>query len=140
MIRLRKHFLKETRRGDIVMAVLAALQKERYGEQLRKAMKEKGMSVGAFTLYPLLRRLERQELLENEWRVENDRPKRFYRLSPHGSRFLAAMLPAWRANNACVEAFCAEGKHAPIGQGRPEQSHVIAPRRGASKGTEHASA
>ena len=71
----------ELRRGSLVLAVLAALRSERYGYTLRKALSDNGLEVDENTLYPLLRRLETQGLLESEWREENKRNKRFYRLS-----------------------------------------------------------
>ena len=40
------------------------------------------MEIDEGTLYPLLRRLESQGLLVSEWREEDKRNKRFYRLSP----------------------------------------------------------
>ena len=48
------------------------------------------------TLYPLLRRLESQGLLVSEWREEEKRKKRFYRLSPNGELMLKRLLDEWR--------------------------------------------
>ena len=72
----------ELRRGCLILAVLAQLRAEHYGYTLRKALADQGMAMDEGTLYPLLRRLETQGLLESEWREENKRNKRFYRLSP----------------------------------------------------------
>ncbi len=74
----------ELRRGCLILAVLAELRAERYGYTLRKALAEQGMEIDEGTLYPLLRRLESQGLLVSEWREEDKRNKRFYRLSPEG--------------------------------------------------------
>lgn len=92
----------ELRRGTLVLAVLATLRSERYGYRLRKALGESGLEVDENTLYPLLRRLETQGLLASEWREENKRNKRFYRLSPEGEQMLLRLLAEWRKIHAAV--------------------------------------
>ena len=86
----------ELRRGCLVVAVLAQLRVERYGYTLRKALAETGLDIEEGTLYPLLRRLESQGLLVSEWREENKRKKRFYRLSSAGEIVLQQLLDEWR--------------------------------------------
>ena len=92
----------ELRRGCVPLAVLAELRSERYGYTLRKALAEKGMAVDEGTLYPLLRRLETQGLLASEWREEDKRNKRFYRLSSGGEQMFGQLLEEWRAINASI--------------------------------------
>jgi len=87
----------ELRRGCLVLAVLAELRTEQYGYTLRKALLDRGLAIDEGTLYPLLRRLEGQGLLVSEWREENKRNKRFYRLSAAGSEILARLTAEWRA-------------------------------------------
>lgn len=82
----------ELRRGAVVIAVLARLRTEHYGYELRKSLSERGMDIEESTLYPLLRRLETQGLLDSEWREEDKRNKRFYRLAPEGQVILARLL------------------------------------------------
>ena len=89
----------ELRRGCLVLAVLAQLRVEHYGYTLRKALAESGLEIEESTLYPLLRRLESQGLLTSEWREEDRRNKRFYRLSPEGNRLLALLLAEWTGIN-----------------------------------------
>jgi PadR family transcriptional regulator, regulatory protein PadR len=86
----------ELRRGSLVLAVLAALRKEQYGYTLRKTLSEQGMAIDEGTLYPLLRRLESQGLLVSEWREEEKRNKRFYRLSAEGKVILKQLLAEWQ--------------------------------------------
>jgi PadR family transcriptional regulator, regulatory protein PadR len=93
----------ELRRGCLTLAVLAQLRKEHYGYTLRKALAERGLAIDESTLYPLLRRLETQGLLVSEWREEDKRNKRFYRLSPEGERMLGMLLSEWNAINTSVE-------------------------------------
>src|ERR1700730_13458731 len=93
----------ELRRGCLVVAVLAQLKSEQYGYTLRKALSDDGLMIDESTLYPLLRRLESQGLLVSEWREENKRNKRFYRLSPTGARVLEQLLEEWRRINTSLE-------------------------------------
>jgi len=93
----------ELRRGCLVVAVLAALRTEQYGYTLRKALAEHGMAIDEGTLYPLLRRLESQGLLVSEWREEEKRNKRFYRLSHDGKLILKQLLAEWQQLNASLK-------------------------------------
>ncbi|HTX77160.1 MAG TPA: PadR family transcriptional regulator [Terracidiphilus sp.] len=92
----------ELRRGCLTLAVLAQLRQEHYGYTLRKALTERGLAIDESTLYPLLRRLETQGLLASQWREEDKRNKRFYRLSPEGDRMLGQLLEEWTAINTAV--------------------------------------
>jgi len=93
----------ELRRGCLVVAVLAQLREEHYGYTLRKALADKGLAIEESTLYPLLRRLETQGLLTSQWREEDKRNKRFYRLSPAGEATLTQLLAEWRGLNTSLE-------------------------------------
>jgi PadR family transcriptional regulator, regulatory protein PadR len=93
----------ELRRGSLVLAVLACLRTERYGYTLRQALAADGLEMEESTLYPLLRRLESQGLLLSEWREEDRRNKRFYRLSPAGSEMLDALIAEWRRIGASLD-------------------------------------
>ena len=92
----------ELRRGCLALAVLAQLRQEHYGYTLRKALAERGLAIEESTLYPLLRRLESQGLLASEWREEEKRNKRFYRLNTDGEQMFARLLGEWQAINASV--------------------------------------
>src|SRR5271156_2792711 len=93
----------ELRRGCLVLAVLAALRTEQYGYTLRKSLAEQGMEIDEGTLYPLLRRLETQGLLVSQWREEEKRNKRFYRLSPDGKLILKQLLIEWKSIHTSLE-------------------------------------
>lgn len=93
----------ELRRGSLVLAVLACLRTERYGYTLRQALAADGLEMEESTLYPLLRRLESQGLLDSEWREEEKRKKRFYRLSAGGASMLDALTDEWRGINASLD-------------------------------------
>jgi len=97
----------ELRRGCLVVAVLAQLRTELYGYALRKSLTDQGLAIDENTLYPLLRRLESQGLLVSQWREEEKRNKRFYRLSPVGETVLASLLDEWREMNSALERILA---------------------------------
>jgi PadR family transcriptional regulator len=92
----------ELRRGGLVLAVLGQLRTEHYGYTLRKALAARDLAVDEGTLYPLLRRLEHQGLLQSEWREEDKRQKRFYRLSPAGLRIVDQLAAEWQALNRSI--------------------------------------
>jgi PadR family transcriptional regulator, regulatory protein PadR len=98
----------ELRRGSLTLAVLGHLQTEHYGYTLRKALLDQGLDIDEGTLYPLLRRLEAQGLLVSQWREQNKRSKRFYRLSPEGRRIRKRLLEEWRAINASLDRILEE--------------------------------
>jgi len=93
---LFENLRNELRRGSLVLAVLAQLRAEQYGYTLRKCLADHGMAIDEGTLYPLLRRLEAQGLLVSEWREEEKRNKRFYKLSPDGEEMLEQLLAEWK--------------------------------------------
>ena len=93
----------ELRRGSLTLGVLARMRQEHYGYTLRQALAEDGLEMEESTLYPLLRRLEAQGLLVSEWRDEDRRKKRFYRLSPAGEALLARLLQEWRRISASLD-------------------------------------
>ena len=93
----------ELRRGSLVLAVLGQLRAEHYGYSLRTALAATGVEIDEGALYPMLRRLEAQGLLTSEWREEEKRNKRFYRLSALGSETLGRLVAEWRALNRSLD-------------------------------------
>lgn len=87
----------ELRRGVIVLAVLSQLRHAQYGYSLRQAVAGRGMPIEEGTLYPLLRRLEKQGLLASEWRIEEGPPRRYYRLNRAGEALLAELTDSWNS-------------------------------------------
>jgi PadR family transcriptional regulator PadR len=93
-----EHYQKlklELRRGVLILAVLSELTDEHYGYSLRKKLMSKGLEIDESTLYPLIRRLEKQQLLTSEWREEDNRKKRFYILSETGKSVLDKLTNDW---------------------------------------------
>ena len=89
--------LQELRRGTVVLACLATLEHPRYGYALLETLDAAGFAVDGNTLYPLLRRLEKQGLLTSEWNTDEARPRKFYRTSDAGIRLLHTLTTEWAA-------------------------------------------
>lgn len=93
---LVQNMLLELRRGVLSVAVLSQLGREEYGYSLLKALSEKGMEIDQSTLYPLLRRLEAQGLLQSDWRIVDEaRPRRYYVISTQGRAVLKKLKEEW---------------------------------------------
>jgi PadR family transcriptional regulator, regulatory protein PadR len=92
---LLQNTMLELRRGVIVMAVLNQLGEEQYGYSLLKLLAEQGLELDQGTLYPLLRRLESQGLLQSVWRLEEARPRRYYVISDAGREMLPRLKEEW---------------------------------------------
>ena len=88
--------ISEIRRGTLVLSVLSQLGEEQYGYSLMQVLTAQGMEIDQGTLYPLLRRLEKQGLLNSDWRVDGPRPRRYYVISPQGEAVLSAITAEWR--------------------------------------------
>ena len=106
----------ELRRGSLIVAVLAELRREQYGYTLRKSLEEHGISMDEGTLYPLLRRLESQGLLASEWREQDKRNKRFYRLSSQGEIILTELLLDWENLSQSLRAILQQSQIGPASE------------------------
>ncbi|MEU3017210.1 MULTISPECIES: PadR family transcriptional regulator [unclassified Nocardiopsis] len=104
--------LQELRRGTVVLACLATLGRPHYGYALLETLEKAGFPVDGNTLYPLLRRLEKQGLLTSEWNTEEARPRKFYQVSPQGRTVLERMSHEWRVLDDAISA---------LGQGEPRE-------------------
>jgi len=89
----------ELRRGVVVLATLSQLRTPRYGYELRQTLADRGLPIEEGTLYPLLRRLETQGLLNSEWKIEDGPPRRYYSLNSDGRRLLEKLTESWQTMN-----------------------------------------
>lgn len=96
--------LQELRRGTVVLACLRLLAEPGYGYGLLEALQSRGFDTDANTLYPLLRRLEKQGHLTSEWNTDEARPRKFYRTSPDGLRLAQALTDDFRAIALAIDA------------------------------------
>ena len=102
---LVQNMLLELRRGVLSIAVLSQLSKEQYGYSLLKALSDQGVEIDQSTLYPLLRRLEAQGLLQSDWRIVDEaRPRRYYVISTQGKTVLSKLKKEWATMVATMQA------------------------------------
>ena len=95
--KMHEKLTQELRRGSLVLAALSQLDEARYGYALIGELSRRGLEIDQGTLYPLLRRLEEQGLLESEWNVEGSRPRRYYQISSAGQELLQLLTEEWQA-------------------------------------------
>lgn len=77
-------FETEMRRGVMQLAVICLLDQEKYGYEIIKNLNDTGLKVEEGTLYPLLRRLEGDELLTSRWETGGPRPRKYYIITDLG--------------------------------------------------------
>lgn len=89
------NLLLELRRGTIILSVLSQLKTSKYGYSLVETLKQKGIQVEPGTLYPLMRRLEKQGLLTSEWETSGSKPRKYYGLSDTGKEVYNILIEEW---------------------------------------------
>ncbi|MGE7781879.1 PadR family transcriptional regulator [Peribacillus sp. NPDC097264] len=89
----------ELRRGALTLAVLSQLRTPQYGYSLVQLLEESGISIDQSTLYPLLRRLEKQELVTSSWDKSESRPRKYYVLSEYGLEIYLKLKKEWIKNS-----------------------------------------
>jgi DNA-binding PadR family transcriptional regulator len=86
----------ELRRGTLVLSVLSQLRTPQYGYSLMEELGSKGIQAEPGTLYPLLRRLEAQRLLESMWKTTGPKPRKYYVLTIEGQDMLTMLSKEWQ--------------------------------------------
>jgi len=105
-------FETEMNRGFLQILVLVALKKKMYGYGMIKAFAELGCVVEENTLYPLLRRLEKNGWISSQWEVSGDRPKKFYLIAEPGVRVRDQALKIWNGQNEILKKMKEANRHA----------------------------
>ena len=100
----------ELKRGTMVLLVLSQLHSYEYGYSLVKKLEEKQLPIEPGTLYPLLRRLEKQKLLISEWDTSASRPRKFYTMSEDGKKVYKQLKKEWRQISRLLETILEEGE------------------------------
>lgn len=125
--------LQELRRGTIVLACLRLLREPGYGYGLLEQLTRHGFATDANTLYPLLRRLEKQGHLISEWSTTQARPRKFYRTSDEGERLADALTLDWAALTTSIASLDDSAESAAT----PDTTDDTSARRGAPTDKEH---
>jgi DNA-binding PadR family transcriptional regulator len=87
----------EFRRGHFTLAVLSQLQAPTYGYLLVQRLENYQFPIDSNTLYPLLRRLEKRDLLVSQWDTTEGKPRKYYVLSEQGKQVLEHLRDNWFA-------------------------------------------
>ena len=95
--------LLELRRGTLGLSVLSQMEEPRYGYALVQSLEDKGVAIDPNTLYPLLRRLEKQGLLCSEWEVGESKPRKYYRRTAFGDQIYCELKSQWELLAAGME-------------------------------------
>ncbi|MCG2829189.1 PadR family transcriptional regulator [Methanothermobacter sp. K4] len=98
-----ERFEKEIRRGAIQLAVVCLLERELYGYEIVKKLKKSGFRVEEGTIYPLLRRLESEGILESKWNTGGGRPRKYYRITDYGKKVRKKWLEFFRTVNQAIK-------------------------------------
>ncbi len=108
MKELETKLAQELRRGVLQIAVLALMRRPTYGYRLLKDLDARGLPAEEGTLYPILRRLEKQGLIGGEWNTDGSRPRKYYRITPEGESTLSTLLHTWQNIHAALSELAAE--------------------------------
>jgi PadR family transcriptional regulator PadR len=120
-----RNAVSQLRKGTLEYCVLALLRNgRRYGFELVRTLSEAdGLMVSEGTIYPLLSRLRRTQLVSTSWQEsEAGPPRRYYELTDAGQRALTDFSDEWARFRDAVDALLAaqgEGNdraHRPIGR------------------------
>jgi|SRR5690554_11313 DNA-binding PadR family transcriptional regulator len=106
------NFISELNRGTYTLCVLSQLTRPQYGYSLLQNLAEKEIPLEANTLYPMLRRLESQGVLESSWDTTESRPRKYYQLSAAGSELYSALKQSWKSQQKTIHALMEEESHA----------------------------
>ena len=100
------NLITELRRGSLTLGVLGCLKQAHYGYALLKNMQQQGIQIEANTLYPLLRRLESQGLLQSDWDTSQSRPRKYYTLSVRGQTAYRELVTEWQKLQSSLNTIC----------------------------------
>jgi len=83
---------------SLILAIL--FHEKKHGYQLALEIEERSKGFFKFnhgTLYPILHKLEKENLIKGTWKQEGPKRKRkYYRLSPKGKRYVMQQLEEWK--------------------------------------------
>ncbi len=101
----------EIRRGIVVLAVLSLMDSASYGYNLIQRLAALGLDIEEGTLYPLLRRLEKQGLMQSEWDTTTSRPRKYYRISDTGQEVVTALRVEWQETVTVMQRILEQEHH-----------------------------
>jgi len=103
MSKVFDRFETEMKRGVMQVAVICLLDKEDYGYGIIKSLNNSGLKIEEGTLYPLLRRLEKDKLLSSRWETKGPRPRKYYVITEFGKEIRLKWLNSFKAIYKTIE-------------------------------------
>ena len=100
--------LLELRRGTLTISVLSQMKEPKCGYALVQSLEQKGVAIDPNTLYPLLRRLESQGLLESKWETGGAKPRKYYQRTEYGKQIYKQLKTYWENLSAGIEKLLME--------------------------------
>ena len=100
--------LLELRRGTLTISVLSQMKEPKYGYALVQSLEQKGVAIDPNTLYPLLRRLESQGLLESKWETGGAKPRKYYQRTEYGKQIYKQLKTYWENLSAGLDKLLME--------------------------------
>ncbi len=102
------------KKGSVQLCILSLLAEGRkYGFQIIKELKDRSgnyLVLKEGTLYPALHRMEKRGLIVSEWTVEEDKPRRYYAITPAGEAALAQGRREWQRMVSSVRSVMGAGE------------------------------
>lgn len=102
------NFETEMNRGFLQILVLALLKREMYGYAMVRTIRDLGYEAEENTLYPLLRRLEKNGWVKSKWDVSEDRPRKFYAITDQGRALRSDLLGIWKKQDGILKQIMKE--------------------------------
>mgnify|MGYP000483238260 FL=1 len=108
-----KNTITQMRRGILEFCIVSLLaDQEVYTAELIQGLRNANLIVTDGTLYPLLNRLQKSELLQYRWEEsESGPPRKYYSLTDKGHEFLSHLDSAWQDITGSVEAIRVRRHH-----------------------------
>ena len=105
---LLENLIQELRRGTLILSVLSQLNEATYGYALVEQLEQKGVFIDPNTLYPLLRRLEKQGHLCSEWQIGASTPRKYYKRTILGDEIFQELKKQWKNLSVSMDSLLEE--------------------------------
>ena len=96
----------QLKKGVIELLVLALLtQKDQYGYEIVETI-SRYIEMSEGSIYPLLKRLQKEEFVDTYWKESTSGPPRkYYKITEGGKRTYVEMLTQWKEFSTAVNRF-----------------------------------
>ncbi len=96
----------QMRKGTLEFAILLIIARGNvYAGDILEGLKKADLLVVEGTLYPLLSRLKREELLEYSWKESSSGPPRkYYSLTEAGKQMIASLTTTWKSLSTSIHS------------------------------------